>query len=90
MLVCYTNELFPTHIRTYSVGIIQFWGRLSAFFCSFIVFALYYKDTYYPFLSYFYICLVAFASILMIGKDTTTRQLDVKVPLQSRIPVRPV
>ena len=87
---CYMNELFPTHIRSKSVGLILFFGRISAFFSSFVVFTLYYWDIYWPFVSYAVSCLIAILTLLVINKDTTERGLDVKVKPSIRIPVRRV
>jgi len=76
MLLPLTSELYPTLYRTLGYGLASAVGRVGAFLSAFVVFPLYFVDTYLPFISFFAVCFIAMITTFTIPYDTTMRYLD--------------
>jgi hypothetical protein len=79
ILSLYTNELYPTKLRTAGYGFNLFVSRFGPLIAPFFIFNIYKIDPFLPFLMFFFIFIVATTFMIYLRKDTTNKSLDVKV-----------
>ena len=76
MLLPLTSECYPTLYRTMGYGFAAAIGRTGAFVSTFIVFPLFYKQSFLPFLAFGCITFIAAITTAFLKKDTTMAYLD--------------
>jgi hypothetical protein len=73
MLIPFTSELYPTLYRTLGYGCATGFGRVGAFLSSFIIFSLFYIESYLPFIAFGVLCYLAAFAMFTMPFDTVNR-----------------
>ena len=81
MLIPFTCEIYPTLLRTLGYGYAAAFGKFGAFVSAFVVFPLFYINTFLPFIAISILCLLASITVAFIPFDTRNKWLDQQVIL---------
>lgn len=71
MLLPLTTEIYPTFYRTMGYSFASGMGRIGAFVSAFIIYPLFWWESFYPFISFALISIFAAFTTLKLRRDTT-------------------